>query len=120
MNANGALHAKYGRGRRGRTPLTPEELQAFACRAQMEPDCWRVRLTVPLTLLEQVCGRDPLTPGALFWCNFYKISESPQIEHYASYSPIDSPNPNFHRPSCFAPARLAPPEGQGPAADQKE
>ena len=41
-----------------------------------------------------------------FYCNFYKIAQTPEIEHYASWSPIDNPTPNFHLPVFFAKAQI--------------
>ncbi|MFR4989226.1 carbohydrate-binding family 9-like protein [Anaerotruncus colihominis] len=61
---------------------------------------------MPEALLASQLGRAPFSPGGQFFCNFYKISESPDIEHYASFSPVDSEKPNFHLPECFARAVL--------------
>ena len=47
-----------------------------------------------------------LEKGSTFYCNFYKISESKDIEHYAAYAPITSPVPSFHMPEYFAEAVL--------------
>ena len=35
---------------------------------------------------------------------FFKISETPEIEHYASAYPINSTEPNFHLPEFFGTA----------------
>ena len=51
----------------------------------------------------------PLLVGNIFqqfYCNFYKIAQTPEIEHYASWSPIDNPTPNFHLPVFFAKAQI--------------
>ena len=106
LNANGAMYAKLGRGRKNRRPLTPEEYALCAPRAQLGAQSWSVELTVPEALLASQLGRAPFSPGGQFVCNFYKISESPDIEHYASFSPVDSEKPNFHLPECFARAVL--------------
>lgn len=45
--------------------------------------------------------------GATIYCNFYKISESEEILHFGSYSPIESEKPDFHLPVCFAEAVMA-------------
>ena len=106
LNANGAMHAKYGAGRKNRTPLSPEEYAACRPRARVGEEAWEIGLTVPLPLLQKLYGLGELTPGDRFWCNFYKISESADIEHYASYSPVGSGTPNFHLPEFFAPAAI--------------
>lgn len=101
MNACGALLAMYGDSRTDRTLLTEEQIRRCHCRAQIGEDCWSVRLTVPLPLLEEIYGDLALTEGSTFSCNFYKISEDPAIEHFASYAPVISEVPDFHRPECF-------------------
>lgn len=48
-----------------------------------------------------ILGIKPLKAGDQFTCNFYKICESKQLEHYASFAPIISDKPNFHLPQFF-------------------
>lgn len=74
-------------------------------RAQLGAQSWSVELTVPEALSLPI-GARAIFAGGQFFCNFYKISESPDIEHYASFSPVDSEKPNFHLPECFARAVL--------------
>ena len=76
VNANGAMYAKYGFGRQGRQ------------------------------FLKEVCDYLPDGSGKEIYCNFYKISEDPAVEHYISFSPIDSEKPNFHLPVFFAKAEV--------------
>lgn len=105
-NANGALLAAYGEKRMYRTYFTGEEHKAFECRAQMEENEWSVEMRVPIWLLEKVYGSLYLEEGSYFTCNFYKISETAEIEHYASYSPILTSIPSFHLPEFFAEAEI--------------
>ncbi len=104
INANGAMYAKTGRGRQGRAQLTEEEFEATGVRATILPDSWEIMFLVPLTLLSRVANKDVFSPGDVFFCNFYKISETPEIEHYLSFSPIEAEKPNFHLPRFFAKA----------------
>ena len=104
INANGALYAKTGRGRKNRTPLTEDEMQAAAPAAWIDADGWGAEFFVPVALLRRVAGIDELKDNDVFYCNFYKISENPDIEHYMSFSAIQSETPNFHLPRFFAKA----------------
>lgn len=103
FNANGALLAHAGR-RPNREPIHPEELAATEISAEIFPESWRVRFFVPNMLLARLYGVERLQPEDKVHCNFYKISESPEIEHYASAFPIHSDTPNFHRPQDFGTA----------------
>jgi hypothetical protein len=106
INANGAMYAKTGRGRKGRSPLLPEEMEAAGVRARLLPGGWETEFLLPLPLLRRLVGIDEYKPGDVFFCNFYKISENPDIEHYLAFSPIESETPNFHLPRFFAKAIL--------------
>lgn len=103
-NANGALLAGYGEGRTYRSYFTGEEHGKFECRAERGEEEWCVYLTVPVSVLEKIYGPLELGEGSRFTCNFYKISETKETEHYASYSPILSGVPSFHVPEYFADA----------------
>ncbi len=104
INANGAMYAKTGRGRLGRVPLLTEEFEAAGVRARILEDSWEIELLVPMPLLKRVAGIERFASGDVFFCNFYKTSETPEIEHYLSFSPIGVEKPNFHLPRFFAKA----------------
>jgi hypothetical protein len=104
VNANGAMYAKTGRGRKGREMLSPEEMDAAGVRAWLLPGGWGAEFLVPVTLTERLVGITDFRPQDVFFCNFYKRSEDPKIEHYLSFSPIDTETPNFHLPRFFAKA----------------
>lgn len=106
FNANGALLATYGPKRTYRSYFTEEEYAAFDCKAAITENNWMVELKIPLAVLEQIYGSLSLKKGSTFSCNFYKISEDAEIEHYASYSPILTDTPSFHLPEFFAAATL--------------
>ena len=102
INANGAMYAKYGRGRQNRQFITPEEYTMTGVEAVIEQDRWTIKLLIPDPLLERVCGISGFSAGDRFFCNFYKIAEHPPIAHYAAFCPIPLPEPNFHLPQYFA------------------
>ncbi len=100
MNSNGALLSEYGGNgnRRAVKECTPWRA---CCEAVREEEQWSVLLRIPMELICDLYGRAPLAVGDTFTCNFYKISEDPVLEHYASCYPIISPVPNFHLPEFF-------------------
>lgn len=103
MNANGAMLSEFGLNRNRR--ILKSFLSCSAdCKARIWDDSWEVTLKIPMALIQEVYQREPLQSGDLFTCNFYKISEDPAIEHYASYAPIISKTPNFHLPDFFGKA----------------
>lgn len=106
VNGNGALYAAYGKGRRNRAPMPEIYLEECGCRAEAEDKQWKVSLLIPETFLRRECGLEALDKTTEFYCNFYKISESPEIEHYAAFHSIDNETPNFHLPVYFAKAGI--------------
>lgn len=106
FNANGALLAGYGKQRTYRSYFAKELYPEFRCKAEIKEDQWSVSLRIPLAILEPVCGSLDLEKGSTFTCNFYKISETKEIEHYAAYAPISSDIPSFHVPEFFETAKI--------------
>ena len=51
--------------------------------------------------LKQECGISRLDENTELYCNFYKISETPEIEHYGCFHLIENEKPNFHLPIYF-------------------
>lgn len=105
MNADGVLYAAYGRGRKNRSHL-PEEVYETALPKAWEKDgCWGVEFLVPEKFIRDISGVE-IGQGGEFFCNFYKISETPEIEHYGTFAKIQNEKPNFHLPQYFARARV--------------
>ncbi len=104
INSNGAMLANYGYGRHDRNVLSQTMYEKCNVRAEVLKDHWTVDLVIPMSLIQELTGIESLKTGECFYCNFYKIAESKEIEHYASYNPIVSENPNFHLPQFFAKA----------------
>lgn len=101
MNANGALYSKVGRGRKNRQFISEELCQEIGCKAVVEEEKWSLEMLIPETFLKEVSDFERIKAGNPFYFNFYKISENKDIEHYGSYTMIDSETPNFHLPVCF-------------------
>lgn len=106
INSNGAMLAAYGKNRSERTFIPDEIRKEIVCEARIEKEYWTVELKIPVSVLEQIYGPLMLEQGRKFRCNFYKISETKEIEHYASYAKIESKTPNFHLPEFFETAIL--------------
>lgn len=106
MNANGAMLACYGRSRQNRMPFPESARQGLSCHARIDEHSWSIRLVVPASLIAFVYPEYTLAKGSSLTCNFYKIKESEGLTHFASFSPIASPAPDFHLPEFFAEAHI--------------
>ena len=101
FGANGALLACYGKNKMNRIPFTPDQIRKMKCSAEIQEEQWNVNLALPIEILEQVYGKLNLQEGSDFRCNFYKICETKEYEHYAAYRCVGSEQPNFHLPEYF-------------------
>ena len=98
LNAKGTPHIGFGTGRspaRYRIPdLKPE---IFKIESVMKEQGFILKLYIPYSFfLERV---DNI--GEYFMGNFQKCKEKEPEPHFATYYPIKTPNPDFHRPEFF-------------------
>ncbi|WP_312101703.1 carbohydrate-binding family 9-like protein [Lachnoclostridium sp.] len=105
MNANGAMLSHCGTIKNRRKISDVTSYHAI-CKAELNDNDWNILLKIPMELICTFNEGRPLKQGDKFAFNCYKISEDPSIEHYASYSPIQNPVPNFHLPQFFAEATI--------------
>ncbi len=104
VNANGVMLAEYGTDRENRIRIPKKECRQMYCCVERKRDCWIWDLKIPVLLLEKIYGPLNLEKDSVFRCNFCKISENPDIEHYAAYVHVGTKMPNFHEPQYFAKA----------------
>lgn len=100
MNANGALLSAFGTTKERMFLRDFTRFQAV-CEAKIEENTWGILLKIPMELIGSLFQIEPLQRGGSFTCNFYKICETPEYEHYGSFAPIISERPNFHLPEFF-------------------
>ena len=88
-------------------PILPQdERKELQCRTEVKDDRWTVSLRLPVSLLEKLYGHVDLKAGSTFSCNFYKISETKEIDITHRISRILSDTPSFHLPEYFAQAEI--------------
>ena len=93
------------------TKLTDEQLD----RVKRHPSCgtrpfeelegmfsWNLLVAIPLDIMGVKFTGEPITMMA----NFYKCADLTSTPHFLSWAPIDTPEPDFHRPEFFAPITL--------------
>lgn len=63
---------------------------------------WVLMFTIPFAMIDEIFGSHTDTMMG----NLYKCCEDKAPMHFASYYPIDTPAPNFHRPEFFGEFKL--------------
>ncbi|MDP6017667.1 MAG: carbohydrate-binding family 9-like protein [Candidatus Latescibacteria bacterium] len=62
---------------------------------------WSVEYHVPWSLFETYFGAVTPVADATWRANFYKCADRTSHPHWGSWSPVDTPRPNFHQPDSF-------------------
>ena len=103
LNCAGVLLACEGAGREGRLRRDASVLGAIKRYSTVEGAplqilgdicTWSAGMLIPLRLLGAA-------PGQTLRANFYKCGDRTAHVHFLSWSPIDLPKPDFHRPEFF-------------------
>lgn len=105
INALGKVLACTGPDRHNRTPRPVEEMEDILRFSQVEGGpieeegihTWRVGVVIPFRLLGIDLERLPRSIKA----NFYKCGDKTAHPHFLSWSPVETPKPDFHRPEFF-------------------
>lgn len=105
VNSYGAMLANFG-VKGDRTKIASISKALVEIEAKMAGKDWSVTLYIPERMISDLFGPGE-SPSHGFRFNLYKICSTKGREHYASFAPIDSDYPDFHRPDCFAEAILA-------------
>ncbi len=67
-----------------------------------EPVEWTVEYSIPFDILHKYhTSYAPAEPGAVWRANFYKCADESSHPHWLTWSPVDFPTPDFHRPDSF-------------------
>lgn len=105
VNAAGLLLAACGTGRGDRVMQAPEVMARIGRKAEVkapvdisdEVKTWTLTICIPF----DVIGLDPAKLPAKLLGNIYKCGDKTAHPHFLSWAPIDTPNPDFHRPEFF-------------------
>jgi hypothetical protein len=66
-----------------------------------EPVTWTLEYRLPLKILKDYCNLTKPAPGVKWRANFYKCADNTTQPHWLTWSYIDKPQPDFHRPEYF-------------------
>lgn len=102
INPNGAYLCAIGYGRSDRTFLREISECEPCVKACVSDSGWCAELFVPEQLISDVFGRKySVAETEYLRANFYKCGDLTPSPHYASLFPVDTPQPDYHRPEFF-------------------
>lgn len=66
-----------------------------------DPVTWRIGYRIPYAVLARYALVETPAPGVTWRANLYKCGDRTSHPHWLTWSPVDSPRPDFHRPESF-------------------
>ena len=102
FNPNGAIFLSKGTCREDRHDLLVEDyLTRFSVQPRMFAWGWEIAFRIPFAFLKSEFPDFVPARGSRMRANFYKIAELNRTPHFACWSDIEWPEPDFHRPEFF-------------------
>lgn len=99
-NSNGAIICSTGPDRHDRKRVLDQYGFLPEVKADVKEDSWSVSIVLTDDFIKTLFGKT-LSHGSRIKANFYKCQQDGGVENYLSWSPIDTPKPDFHRPEFF-------------------
>lgn len=103
------------RSREGRSRISPEDFDRIEISSSMEepvdpeitdPVTWTLEYRIPFDILENYFDIERPAPGVEWRANFYKCADDTSHPHWLTWSVVDHPVPDFHRPDYFGTLRF--------------
>ncbi len=66
-----------------------------------DPTEWYIEYQVPYAVLSKYAPVTVPAPGVSWRANLYKCADKCSHPHWLTWSPVDQPRPDFHRPEFF-------------------
>ena len=96
MNADKIIHLGLGTDRYDR--INPEfSYDEFLIENEKNADSWQIKYFIPFAYIEKHVGKCSKN----FRGNLYKCAEITKTPHFLTYSPIVTPEPDFHQSEFF-------------------
>lgn len=109
INPKGVLHLGIGADRYGRTPIN-DDRKIFDIVSVANEGDWTVKIYIPDSFLKkQFPDADEKSGGntaSVAKGNVYKCGEHTDHSHFASWSPVETAEPDFHIPDFFGTFRF--------------
>ena len=115
VNCIGTPHLAYGPDRNTRTLSTPQQAASLNVEPQIKAtskietpydESWSVDFEINLEMIQSWSGEE-LSLSDYWWANFFRCGGNIEPQ-YASWNPIITENPDYHRPDQFGKLIFAP------------
>jgi Carbohydrate-binding family 9 len=93
-----------------REKVAIEDIETIECKTKIKEPVidqdetikeWYLEAAIPFSLIKKYADVERPGPGTVWRANFNKCAEDTKEPHWATWAPIDSPTPSFHKPEFF-------------------
>jgi hypothetical protein len=111
FNCMGTCDAARRLSRDDKSSLSEEEYAAIRRYSPLEHKSfgekkgvytWELVVAIPFSMM----GLNPAHLPEKIWGNFYKCADDTDYPHFVTWSPVETPYPDFHRPEFFGEIRF--------------
>ena len=106
FSSTGCLFLGIGTNRYNIVRLLPQG-NPFQAAPALTADGWEIVYQIPTAFIRQFFPAFTMESGKIIRANFYKCGDLTVQEHYFSWNPVTSVNPDFHRSCDFGQLILA-------------
>ncbi len=97
INPAGTLHFNIGEGRGSRSKVNFADKGVRVRTLICHSEGWKAMIFVPYSLIDALYGKHE----SVFRANFYKCGDLTVKPHYATWNPVLTETPDYHRPEYF-------------------
>ena len=97
LNPAGTLHFNIGEGRGTREKVAFADKGVRVRTLISHGEGWKALIFVPYSLIDALYGKHE----NVFKANFYKCGDMTEKVHYATWNPVLTEKPDYHRPEFF-------------------
>ena len=102
VNPNGAAYCSCLYGRNDGALVDPADIALLQIRTKVFSDHWEIDYVIPTAFIQKYIPTYRHATGTKLRGNLYKCGCATDHPHYGCFSPIPTPQPDFHRPEHFA------------------
>lgn len=101
MNTNLCLYLGIGTNRHDLCRMIQHDKNPLAAETARTEGGWQLTYRIPVSFVQRFFPQFKAESGAMMRGNFYKCGDLTVQEHYYSWNPVETENPDFHQSAYY-------------------
>ena len=101
INPLGTMLTAVGKNRDTREFFYDGDSSYFKMETEIKDNYWNLSYYIPESLIAKYIDGFTIQKGINIKANFFKCGDKSNIAHFLSWTKIETPSPDFHRPEFF-------------------